>query len=305
MANNIIDIVIWQHHLGHTIFTSYVSTLFIVATPIGNLDDLTLRAIRVLRETPAVVAEDTRVTRKILEHIDAKPKVLSFHRRSSERDVLRAVNLLDEGDVALVSDAGTPGVNDPGQAIVEEAINQGHSVVPIPGASSITAALSVSGLYVDQFASYGFLPASRTKRRRLLGKIASDARTAVLFETPHRLRDALFDMVEALGERPLVVCREMTKLHEEIWCGIASDAIEHFDAPRGEFVIVVAPLDRSRNCAYATPPEEAEAKIFAMAEELSDVYDSRRDLVGAVAERTGLPRRQVYQVLHGRRSTGG
>ena len=281
-----------------------MSTLFIVATPIGNLDDLTLRAIQVLREVPVVVAEDTRVTRKILEHIDADPKVLSFHRRSPERDVLRAVNLLEGGDVALVSDAGTPGINDPGQEIVEAAINRGHSVVPIPGASSIIAALSVSGFYADQFASYGFLPASRAKRRTLLGKIASDARAAVLFETPHRLRDALFDMVEAFGERPLVVCREMTKLHEEIWRGIASDAIEHFDTPRGEFVIVIAPLDESQKRAYAITPEEAEAKIFAMADELSDTYDSRSDLAGAVAERTGLPRRQVYQVLHGRGSSG-
>ena len=281
-----------------------MSTLFIVATPIGNLDDLTLRAVQVLRKMPVVVAEDTRVTRKILDHIDAKPKVLSFHRRSSERDALQTARLLDEGDVALVSDAGTPGVNDPGQALVEAATNRGHSVVPIPGASSIIAALSVSGFYADQFTSYGFLPASGAKRRTLLGKIASYAGTAVLFETPHRLRDALLDMVEAFGERPLVVCREMTKLHEEIWRGVASDAIEHFDTPRGEFVIVVAPLDRSQNGADPTTPEEAEAEIFAMAEELSDAYDSRRDLAGAVAARTRLPRRQVYQVLHGRGSSG-
>ena len=275
-----------------------MSILFIVATPIGNLDDLTMRAIQVLREVSVVVAEDTRMTRNILKHIDAKPKVLTFHRWSSYRDVLRVVKMLDEGDVALVSDAGTPGVNDPGQTIVEAAIDRGHEVVPIPGASSIMAALSVSGFYADQFVSYGFLPVNRTKRRKLLREIASDSRAAVLLETPHRLRDALCDISKALGNRSLVVCREMTKLYEEIWRGVASDAIEHFVAPRGEFVIVVAPIGKSQGTAGTMSPVDAEMKILAAAEELEKCHYSRRDMADAVAGITGLPRRQVYQVLH-------
>ena len=275
-----------------------MSTLYIVATPIGNLDDLTLRAVRVLREVPVLVAEDTRVTRRILEHIDAKPRVVSFHRRSSARDVARVVAHLSESDVALVSDAGTPGVNDPGQAIVAAAIERGHIVVPLPGASSIMAALSVSGFYADQYVSYGFLPAGSGKRRRLLVQIADQPMAAVLFETPHRLHNALADMATAFGDRGLVVCREMTKLHEEIWRGTANEALEYFSSPRGEFVIVVAPLDRTEHGTNTADDEGAEQRIMEAAGELAEDYSSKRDLVAAVAEKTQLPRRQVYQVLH-------
>ena len=275
-----------------------MSTLFIVATPIGNLDDLTLRAVRVLREVPVLVAEDTRVTRRILVHIDADPRVLSFHRRSSAREVKKIIAYLGEGDVALVSDAGTPGVNDPGQAIVAAAIERGHSVVPLPGASSIMAALSVSGYYADQYVSYGFLPAGSGKRRRLLAQIAEQPMAAVLFESPHRLRNALADMSTALGDRGLVVCREMTKLHEEIWRGTATDALDYFASPRGEFVIVVAPLERTDKTSKSESVEDAERRILAAADEMAEKHDSRRDLVAAVTEITALPRRQVYQVLH-------
>ena len=275
-----------------------MSTLFIVATPIGNLDDLTLRAVQVLREVPAVVAEDTRVTRKILGHINAKPKVVSFHRRSSEKDALRMAKLLDEGNVALVSDAGTPGVNDPGQAIVEAAISRGHDVVPLPGASSIMTALSSSGFYVDQFVSYGFLPTRGARRRRLLKKISDEPMAAVLFETPHRLRSSLKDIANVLDERGLVICRELTKFHEEIWRGTAAEALEHFDVPRGEFVIVVAPQERSTNDNAHPTTENAETEILAVASELADKYGSRRDLVEAVAEKTRLSKRQIYQTLH-------
>ena len=275
-----------------------MSTLYIVATPIGNLDDLTLRAVRVLREVPVLVAEDTRVTRRIVEHIDAKPRVVSFHRRSSARDVTRVMGYLGEGDVALVSDAGTPGVNDPGQAIVTAATEHGHCVVPLPGASSIMAALSVSGYYADQFVSYGFLPAGSGRRRRLLGQIAEQPMATVLFETPHRLRGALEDMVNVLNDRKLVICREMTKQHEEIWRGTAVEALEYFSSPRGEFVIVVAPLGRIEQRPSATDVEDAEQRILEAASGLEEQYSSRRDLVAAVAERTGLPKRQVYQALH-------
>ena len=275
-----------------------MSTLFIVATPIGNLDDLTLRAVRVLREVPVLVAEDTRVTRRILAHIDAGPRVLSFHRRSSARDVAKVIARLGEGDVALVSDAGTPGVNDPGQAIVAAAIEHGHDVVPLPGASSIMAALSVSGYYADQYVSYGFLPAGSGKRRRLLAQIAEQPLAAVLFESPHRLRNALADMATALGDRGLVVCREMTKLHEEIWRGTATEALEYFASPRGEFVFVVAPLERTDKTSESENVEDAERRILAAADEMAEKHGSRRDLVAAVSEITGLPRRQVYQALH-------
>ena len=275
-----------------------MSTLYIVATPIGNLEDLTLRAARILGEVPVVVAEDTRVTRKILDHIGANPKMISFHRRSSNADVDRIVKHLDDGDAALVSDAGTPGVNDPGQAIVAAAVENGHEVVPLPGASSIMAALSVSGLYVDQFVAHGFFPASGGKRRRLLNKIAQESVAAVFFETPHRLRDTLADTAAVMSDRGLVVCRELTKMHEEIWRGTAAEALEHFDSPRGEFAIVVAPLERKETAAPSSLEDDALARINATAAALTNRYESRRDLVDAVAKKTGLPRRQVYQALH-------
>lgn len=276
-------------------------TLYIVATPIGNLDDLTLRAIELLRSVSVVVAEDTRVTRKLLDRVESTARLISFHRRSGEKGVGTIVRLLDEGDVALVSDAGTPGVNDPGQAIVAAAIDRGHDVVPIPGPSSVMAALSVCGFYADQFASYGFLPANGSRRRRVLRQIAGQSMAAVMFETPHRLRDALADTAKILGDRHLVVCREMTKMHEEIWRGTADEALLHFEKPRGEFVVVVAPLERSGVGSQAMSAEDAEREILNIAAELDDEYESRRDLVDAVAAEIGYPRRQVYQVLHRQR----
>ncbi|MXX92159.1 MAG: 16S rRNA (cytidine(1402)-2'-O)-methyltransferase [Chloroflexi bacterium] len=276
-------------------------TLYIVATPIGNLDDLSLRAIELLRSVSVVVAEDTRVTRKLLDRVESTARLISFHRRSGEKGAETIVRLLDDGDVALVSDAGTPGVNDPGQAIVAAAIHRGHDVVPIPGASSVMAALSVCGFYADQFASYGFLPANGSRRRRVLRQIAGQSMAAVMFETPHRLRDALADTAEILGDRHLVICREMTKMHEEIWRGTADEALLHFEKPRGEFVVVVAPLERSGVGSQAMSAEDAEREILNIAAELDDEYESRRDLVDAVAAEIGYPRRQVYQVLHRQR----
>lgn len=276
-------------------------TLYIVATPIGNLDDLTLRAIELLRSVSVVVAEDTRVTRKLLDRVESTARLISFHRRSGEKGVGTIMRLLDEGDVVLVSDAGTPGVNDPGQAIVAAAIDRGHDVIPIPGPSSVMAALSVCGFYADQFASYGFLPANGSRRRRVLRQIEGQPMAAVTFETPHRLRDALEDIAEILGDRHLVVCREITKMHEEIWRGTADEALLHFKKPRGEFVIVVAPLERLGVGSQAVSVEDAEREILNIAAELDDEYESRRDLVDAVAAEIGYPRRQVYQVLHRQR----
>ena len=160
------------------------------------------------------------------------------------------------------------------------------------------AALSVSGFYADQYVSYGFLPAGSSKRRRLLVQIAEQPMAVVLFETPHRLHNALADMATAFGDRGLVVCREMTKLHEEIWRGTADEALEYFSSPRGEFVIVVAPLDRTEHGTNTADDEGAEQRIMEAAGELAEDYSSKRDLVAAVAVKTQLPRRQVYQVLH-------
>ena len=276
-------------------------TLYIVATPIGNLDDLTLRSVELLRTVQVVVAEDTRVTRKLLDRVESPAKLIRFHRRSRERDIARIMRALSAGDVALVSDAGTPGVNDPGQKVVAAAVDLGHDVSPIPGPSSLMAALSVCGFYTDQFAFHGFLSAHGARRKRVLLQIAGQSMASVLFETPHRLRGALTDMSTVLGDRSLVVCREMTKLHEEIWRGTADEALSHFENPRGEFVIVVAPLERSASDATVVSDADAKREILNLASKADDASGSRRDLVDAISVETGLPRRRVYQILHQRR----
>ncbi len=276
-----------------------MATLYIVGTPIGNLDDLTYRAAKVLQEVPVVVAEDTRVTRKLLNHVGANPKLLTIHRYSTPGEIARATAHLTTGDVAVVSDAGTPGVNDPGQALVATAVEQGHLVVPIPGPSSIVAALSICGFDADRFTSHGFLPASGSKRRRLLVDIAESSRATVLFETPHRLRSALSDMVTAFGERQIMVCREMTKLHEEIWRGTPDEALGHFENPRGEFAIVVSPPAPEHQSNISSEiSDEARDRILAHVNELSDGDHTRRDLAQIISRSTGIPRRVVYQVLH-------
>ena len=218
-----------------------MGTLYVVATPIGNLSDITQRAAEILRAVPLVIAEDTRVTRRLLNRLEAESRLISYHRHSRESTVLRIIDHLRADDAALVSDAGTPGVNDPGAELVARAADTGIPVTPLPGPSSITAALSVSGFSADRFTSYGYLPASGSKRRRTLREIAGVDTTSVFFEGPHRVSKALADMCNIMPGKQIVVCREMTKLHEEVWRGSVEEATQHFTEPRGEFVVVVAP----------------------------------------------------------------
>jgi 16S rRNA (cytidine1402-2'-O)-methyltransferase len=229
-----------------------VGTLFLVATPIGNLDDITLRALRVLQSVPLVAAEDTRHTRTLFNaHAIATPLV-SFHEFTSPARRGRLVQRLESGDVALVTDAGMPGISDPGFPLIRDALAAGHQVVPIPGPSAVLAALVASGLPSHAFCFLGFLPRTSAARTRLLAEHREDPTTLVVFESPHRVLSALRDVVSALGpERPLAVARELTKHFEEIVRGTAAQAVAHFEqqAPRGEFTLVIgghgAPLPGS------------------------------------------------------------
>ncbi len=215
--------------------------MFVVATPIGNLEDVTARAVRILGAVSAIAAEDTRITSRLLARHGIRKPLISYRAPVERRGLPRVMSALDEGDVALVSDAGSPTLSDPGQALVEAAWAAGHTVVPIPGASAITAALSVAGYAGPGFTFLGYLPRKPGEMRRLLAGIAGDPRPAVAFESPYRVRKSLALVAEVLPERHLTVARELTKLHEQVLRGLAGEVLAALgDPPRGEFTLVIS-----------------------------------------------------------------
>ncbi|MCL5110597.1 MAG: 16S rRNA (cytidine(1402)-2'-O)-methyltransferase [Chloroflexi bacterium] len=268
-----------------------MGTLFVVATPIGNLEDISLRALRVLREAGLVAAEDTRSTKHLLSRYDIHTPVTSYfeHNKLSKLEAILAATR--EGDVALVSEAGMPGISDPGYELVRAALERGIPVVPVPGPSAGLAALAVSGLPTDQYVYLGFLPRKGGERRRSLAEVANEPRTLVAYEAPHRLLSSLEDALAALGDRPMAAARELTKLHEEVARGSISEVLAHFrqTEPRGEFTLVFA--GRAREEA-ASEPEVARARLA----ELRAAGRSGRAAVDQVVGETGLPRRQVYRL---------
>ena len=265
--------------------------LYVIATPIGNLEDITLRALRVLSEVALIAAEDTRVTRRLLSRHEIHTPLTSYNEHNSRTKMPVILARLAEDDVALVTDAGSPGINDPGAWLVEAAAEAGHTVAAVPGPSAPTAALSVSGLYGDAFVYLGFLPRKRAERVKLLASVAAQERTLVVLETPRRLKDALQDIVETLGDRTIAVCRELTKLHEEVFRGTGSQAIDHFQEPRGEFTLVIQggteePVDEG----------DADEKARDMLADLRTRGAHTKDAVSQVVEATGLPRRRAYRM---------
>ncbi len=270
-----------------------MGTLYVIGTPIGNLSDLTLRAGRILSAVPLVAAEDTRVTRRVLAHLDAHPRLISCHEHNWKRQLPRLLDALAEGDVALTTDAGSPAVSDPGAGLVAAVAEAGHAVVSIPGVSAVTAALSVAGFSADRFIFLGFLPRRRADRTARLIEAARPEQTIVLFEAPHRLRATLTDIADALNDPPIAVCRELTKLHEEVWRGTASAALDHFTEPRGELTIVIGPVNLEEHTQIASEEEKLEAARQALTEHRA-AGKRGRDAVAEVVTSTGLPRRAVY-----------
>ncbi len=266
-------------------------TLYIVSTPIGNLEDITLRALRVLREVGLIAAEDTRVTRKLLSHYDIHTRLASFNEHNQSSRIPDLLSTLQDTEVALVSDAGTPGVNDPGKALVQAASDAGVQVVVVPGASAVTSAVAVSGIVDEAFIYLGFLPRSRGDRRRLFESLSHERRPVVAFESPRRIRRSLQDIRETISERHIVVCREMTKLHEEIFRGTASEALSHFEQPRGEFTLVIEGWTKSSN-------DDAELDVLAstLLRQFRRQGAGAKHAVSHVTAVTGLSRRQVYQL---------
>jgi 16S rRNA (cytidine1402-2'-O)-methyltransferase len=262
--------------------------LFVVATPIGNLADITLRGLRVLGDVDVIAAEDTRTTRKLLAHHGISTPLVSYHEHNESVRTQELLQRLKKGEsVALVSEAGTPSISDPGFRLVEGAIAEGIAVEPVPGASAVLAAVVVSGLPSDAFVFEGFLPRRAGERRRRLEALAPEKRTLVIFEAPHRLDGSLQDMLEVLGDRRAALCRELTKLHEEVRRDTLSNLAASVQRKpvKGELVIVV------EGAGETEPDIDA-----ALAETLERVAggESVREATRAVAEQRGVPRRALY-----------
>lgn len=272
-----------------------MATLFVVATPLGNLGDLSHRATDTLRQVPVVAAEDTRRIRGLLTHLDAHPKVLSFHAHSPDRRRELLLEILAEGrDVALVTDAGTPGVSDPGEYLVKTVRAAGFSVVPIPGPSAVSTALSASGLSADRFLFLGFPPRKGGARERILRSAAESEWTVVLYEAAARLADLLAELVEYAGaERVAVVARELTKLHEEFRPGTLGELAAYYreSAPRGEITLVVA--GRGERAS----PEVNSAEVSGRAAVLLSDGLTRKAVVQRLVAELGVPRNEAYRIV--------
>ena len=262
--------------------------LYVVATPIGNLEDISLRALRVLREVKLIAAEDTRKTKRLLNAYGIKTPMTSYHEHNERAKLDYILNYLKENDVALVSEAGMPGVSDPGYKLIVATNGTGIPVTPVPGPSAVITALAVSGLPTDRFLYLGFLPRRAAARRQMLKSVAEETGTLLILEAPHRLQATLNDLQQVLGDRQIAVCRELTKLHEEVIRGTISQTRARFTEPRGEFTLVIEGRKEEK------PDKSGEA----IEKRLSDMYRGgvkAKEAIARVAEETGLTRRELYR----------
>ena len=274
-----------------------MGTLYLVATPIGNLEDITLRALRVLKQVTLIAAEDTRTARKLLAHFDIATQVTSYFEHNKLAKLDRILAALERGDVAVISEAGMPGLSDPGYELVRAALARDIRVVPIPGANALTAALVASGLPTNQFVYLGFLPRQPGARRKLLQAVADEPRTLVAYEAPHRLRASLDDIAEALGDRAVCIARELTKMYEEFFRGSVSEARTHFakTAPRGEFTLVIQGKTEDEGRTTEKTAWD-DARVREAVRDLIAAGMPRTDAVKRVARASGRDRRAVYQL---------
>ncbi|HEX2697469.1 MAG TPA: 16S rRNA (cytidine(1402)-2'-O)-methyltransferase [Anaerolineales bacterium] len=274
-----------------------MGTLYLVATPIGNLEDISPRAVRILREARLIAAEDTRHTGILLKHFNISTPVTSYfeHNKLTKLDSILAK--LHEGDVALVSDAGTPAINDPGYELVKAALISNFNVVPIPGPSAPLAALTVSGLPTDSFLYLGYLPHKANERRKALEEVADFTYTLIFLESPYRIIDTLEDIFSTLGDRRICVAREMTKMFEEYWRGSVNDAIEYFKSQpaRGEFTLVIE---------GKTKKEErwTEKELLTAIRKESKSKKPAKEISADLAEKSGWPKREIYKRVNEHRS---
>jgi len=267
-------------------------TIYLVATPLGNLEDITLRALRILREADVIACEDTRHTRGLLTHFEIQKPLVSYHEHNEAERAADLARRASEGaSIAVVSDAGMPGISDPGYRIVQEAIAAGVPVVPVPGPVAIEAALAASGLPSDSFRFGGFLPAKKSQRRKTLEALATETATLVFYEAPHRILAALEDVIDVLGDRPAVVARELTKLHEEFLRGPASEIaaqLRERSAVKGEITLLIGQGPKAA---------VAEGGIAERVSELMEEKIPRMDAIKQAARERGISKREAYRVL--------
>lgn len=278
------------HRLSRQKAKEVMPSLYIVATPIGNLEDISLRALRILKEVGLIAAEDTRKTSRLLSHYGIKTPATSYfeHSRISKIDYILAV--LQDKDVAIVSEAGMPGISDPGYELILAAIEKGITIVPVPGPSAVITALAASGLPNLPFTFIGFLSHRQGNRIQQLETIFPLPGALVIFETPHRLAAALKDILTVLGDRKLAVCREITKLHEEIYRGTVTGAIERFPLPRGEFTLVIEGYKEKK-------PQQATTDFRSKLEIMIKTGTTAKNAVTLLAKETGHPKKELYRLF--------
>ncbi len=269
-----------------------MGTLYLVATPIGNLEDASARCLRILREAVCIAAEDTRQTGKLLSHFGIRTPMVPYHEHNKLVRIDAVLNRLSEGDVALVSDAGTPGLNDPGYELVCAALAAGFDVSPVPGPCAPVAALTASGLPTDSFVYLGYLPRRSAQRKALLGGFIRERRTLIALETPHRLVESLEDILAVLGDRKLAVARELTKIHEEFVRGTVQDARKHFHVhpPLGEITLILGGAGEDEKWT------EAQVRSALKREAGRDVPAAQ--MAEEIASRSGWNKRDVYKLIH-------
>lgn len=271
-------------------------TLYLVATPIGNLEDITFRAIRILKEVDLIAAEDTRQTLKLLNHYEINKPLISYHRHNEEVKQEVLIQKLKEGqNIALVSDAGTPVISDPGEVIVKEALKEDIKVIPIPGACALINALIASGLDTKEFSFYGFLSLNKKLRKEKLQEIKKENKTIILYEAPHKLTATLKDLSEVLEDRKIVVARELTKIHEEFLRGTASEILENYPEPKGEHIILI-----EGNKIKEETEEQKNIKEMTI-EEHYKYYEkqgfTKNEIIKRIAKDKGVSKNEIYQLF--------
>lgn len=271
-------------------------TLYLVATPIGNLEDITFRAIRILKEVDLIAAEDTRQTLKLLNHYEINKPLISYHRHNEEVKQEVLIQKLKEGqNIALVSDAGTPVISDPGEVIVKEALKENIKVIPIPGACALINALIASGLDTKEFSFYGFLSLNKKLRKEKLQEIKKENKTIILYEAPHKLTSTLKDLSEILEDRKIVVARELTKIHEEFLRGTASEILENYPEPKGEHIILI------EGSKIKEETEEQKNIKEMTIEEHYKYYEkqgfTKNEIIKKIAKDKGVNKNEIYQLF--------